>query len=504
MKKTSVWKDDAEASHYSPLQKDLNVDVAIIGGGITGITAGYLLAHAGKSVAVLEALQIGGGTTGFSTGNLYAVVDERLHILQSKFDTDTIHDVAASRTAAIQQVENIIRGFSIDCDFHRTPFRLISEIEDDTSTLQREYQACLEAGLEAYIDTMAPVPFYISAALRIEDQAQFNPMQYVKALAAHIQGTGCAIFEHSKVVSIKEGSPNILYTENGSVTAENIIHATHSPKGIMAVHSLLGPYREYVLAARLNSGDYPEGICWVLNKPHHYSIRTYTSKSGENYLLVLGEPHKVGQKEANEACFESLDAYLRTRFDVKSVEYRWSAQHYKAADSLPYIGALHPKSSVYIATGFAADGLTYGTLAAMIISDLILGIKNPWSEVYAPHRHNPLKTAGRFIKENVNVFAQYLKDIPYHADVETVSSIVPGEGKTVEIKGEKFAAYRDENAELHLVSAVCTHMKCIVNWNEEAKSWDCPCHGSRFTVDGQVIEGPAIADLPKKEINNLP
>ncbi|MGJ0430466.1 FAD-dependent oxidoreductase [Methylobacter sp.] len=502
MKKTSLWKDDAEASRYPFLQEDLNVDVAIVGGGITGITAAYLLANAGKSVAVLEARDIGGSTTGFSTGNLYATVGEMLKKLQLKFDTETIHAVAASRTAAVQQIENIIQGFSLECDFHRRPWRLLSETGDNDKLIEKEHKACLDAGLDAHLDSTTPLPFNISKALRVEGQAQFNPMQYVKALAARIHGTGCTLFENTPVIRITEGSPNILHTENGAVTADKIIHATHSPKGVFAIHALLGPYREYAIAVKLNSGSYPEGIFWVRSDSNHYSIRSYTSRSGENYLLVLGESHKVGHKTDNEICYQNLEAYIRDRFDVKSVDYRWSAQSYKSADGLPYIGATNDKANVYIATGFAADGLTYGTLGAMIISDLILGIENPWSKLYDPRRHNPLKSAGRFIKESIHVFMDYMKDIPYKAEVDRLSGILPDEGKTIDIKGEKFAVYRDEAGELHQVSAVCTHMKCIVNWNEEEKSWDCPCHGSRFTVDGQVIEGPAIVDLPKREANN--
>ncbi|MGJ0482947.1 MAG: FAD-dependent oxidoreductase [Methylomicrobium sp.] len=502
MKKTSLWKDDAETSSYAPLQNDLNVDVAIVGGGITGVTAAHLLARKGKSVALLEAMRVGGGTTGFSTGNLYTTVEEQLHTIQSKFDQETLQAVAASRTAAVRHIENTVREFAIDCDFHRRPWRLISETETADKILEKEYKACLDVGLDAFLDSNTPLPFNISKALRVEGQAQFNPMQYVKALAAQTQKAGCLIFEHTPVLRIKEGSPNILSTKNGTVSANRVIHATHSPKGVRVVHALMGAYREYAIAVKLNSGSYPEGIFWIINKPDQYSIRSYTSRNGEKYLLVLGEPHKVGHKKDNEICFQNLETYIRTRFDVKSVDYQWSAQNYKSADGLPYMGVINDKTGVYIATGFATDGLTYGTLAAMIISDLILGNKNPWSLLYDPRRHNPLKSAGRVIKESAHVLMHYMSDLPYLAEAKSVAGILPGEGKTMVIKGEKFAVYRDEAGDLHQVSAVCTHMKCIVNWNEEAKSWDCPCHGSRFTVDGEVIEGPATINLPKRETHN--
>jgi glycine/D-amino acid oxidase-like deaminating enzyme/nitrite reductase/ring-hydroxylating ferredoxin subunit len=499
MKKTSLWKDDAEASAYPPLQNDLYADVAIVGGGITGLTAAHLLTSAGKSVAVLEAWRVGGGTTGFSTGNLYATVEERLHKIRSKFGRETAHAVAASRTAAIGHIENLVHRLAIDCDFHRRPWRLISETPQNNRILEKEFHACREAGLDAYLETGAPLPFDISRALRIENQAQFNPMRYANGLAAEVQQAGGSVFERTPVLRIEEGPPHHVHTENGTVTADKIIHATHSPKGVRFVHALMGVYREYAIAAKLNSNEYPEGIFWVMGQPHQHSIRSYTDSRGERYLLVLGEPHKVGHKRDNEGCFGVLESYAGARFDVKSVDYRWSAQNYRSADGLPYIGAADDKAGAYIATGFATDGLTYGTLAAMIISDLILGNENPWAKLYAPRRHNPLKSAGRFLKENVHVFMDYMKDLPYRAEAESVSGIAPGEGKTVVIDGEKFAVYRDEAGVLHQVSAVCTHMKCILNWNKEAKSWDCPCHGSRFTVDGRVIEGPAILGLPKSE-----
>lgn len=497
MKKTSLWKDDASSTTYGPLTTDLEVDVAIIGGGITGLTTGYFLTNAGKKVAILEADQIGSGSTGFSTGNLYKILEEPLQKLEQKFNTETIHGIIASRKAAIRQIENIVNEFTINCDFQRRSWHLISETPGDDEKIEREYEACFKADLKSTIETTTPLPFKISKALRIENQAQFNPMQYVQGIAAHIVKKGCIICEQTQVTHIEEGTPNILHTEKARIKAHNIIHATHTPKGFMTVQTLLGPYREYAIGAKLNSGTYPEGIFWVLNGSNHYSIRSYTRTNGEKNLIIIGEPHKVGQKEHNSSCFEKLEQYLRSHFDIKSIDYHWSAQNYKPADGLPYIGNVSEKSNIYIATGFSTDGLTYGTLAGMIISDAILGNNNPWAKIYDPHRHTPIKSAGRFIKENANVLVQYVKDIPFKAEVKDASSIRPGEGKTVEMNGEKYAIYRDDNGDLHQVSAICTHLKCTVHFNDEERTWDCPCHGSRFTIDGKVIEGPALADLQK-------
>lgn len=227
-------------------------------------------------------------------------------------------------------------------------------------------------------------------------------------------------------------------------------------------------------------------------------MRVYDSPKGK-VLMVLGEMHKTGQKDYNEECFDNLEKFLRDRFDVASVEYKWSAQQFKAADGIPYIGLSSGNNKTYIATGFSADGLTYGTLAAMIIADEILGNDNPWAKTYDASRLTPIASASNFIKENLNVAAELIKDTLKKAEVKNFTDIQPGEGKIVEIEGQKCAASRTQEGELFAVSAICTHMGCTVHWNQAEASWDCPCHGSRFTQKGEVIEGAAIA--PLKNIN---
>jgi glycine/D-amino acid oxidase-like deaminating enzyme/nitrite reductase/ring-hydroxylating ferredoxin subunit len=497
MKKTVLWKADTHPINFGTLPGDIDVDVAIIGGGITGITAGYLLAKAGKKVAVLEAWSVDGGTTGYSTGNLYAPVDEMLHKIESKYNTETIQAVAASRTAAMQQISGWIAEFDIDCNYQPTSWYLFSETPEDDETIEKEYEACLRAGLDAHKTTASKLPFPASLTLEVKNQAQFNPVMYMQAFAVKAKATGCQIYDNTKVLEVEEGDEShTLTTSHGKVTARSIIHATHTPKGVMQYHTLLGPYREYALAVQLNSGAYPDGTFWAFNKPHHHSMRTYTDEHGESHLLILGEPHKVGQKENNEECFEKLETYIRERFDVREITHRWGAQHYKSADTLPYIGRKSKGSEIYIATGYSTDGLTYGTLAGMLLTDQILGKENTWSEIYDPLRFNPLKSAASFIKENANVAAQYMHNLTFNPEIEALSEISNNEAKTIIIAGEKYGAYRDQLGMIHVVSAVCTHMKCIVNWNQGEKTWDCPCHGSRFNYDGKVIEGCAYRDLP--------
>ncbi|MBC3539296.1 FAD-dependent oxidoreductase [Rufibacter sediminis] len=499
MKTTSIWRQDAQASNYPRLQGDLTTDVVVIGGGITGITTAHLLAAAGKRVVVLEALKVAESTTGYSTGNLYATVGSYLSVMEKKYDQETVRALTSSRSAAIDLIESLVQRYSINCHFKRIPFYLLTEYEAENAFIQAEVETAQKAGLPAYLDeARTPLPFPVSAAMRLENQAQFNPMAYVKELAAHTAGPNCHIFEHTKVLYVEDGSPNVVHTEHGKVRAQQVIHATHTPKGIWFLHTLLGPYREYALAVSLNSA-YPEGTFWDYHGMHHHSMRTYANDQGDPYLLILGEPHKVGHKEDNEEAFQKLERYVRERFDVKEVEYRWAAQQYKPADHLPYIGRKHSGSNIYVATGFEADGLTFGTLSAMILSDLILGNENQWAEMYSPTRHQPMKAAPKFIKENVDVMAQYLKDLPYRSQVEELADVRIGEGKNIEMDGKNYGAYRDDTGKLHVVSAVCTHMACLVHFNKAEKSWDCPCHGSRFDVDGHVLEGPAYLDLSKME-----
>lgn len=496
----SIWKDTAEESFFAPLTGDLTVDVVIIGGGITGITTAYNLSRSGKKVAVLEARKIGEGDTGSSTGNLYSTIGSPgLHILKSRFNEERMTEVVQSRGAAVDFIEQRIQEFNIDCDFKRVPWCLFTEDESEQSFLEKEKEAAEKAGLT--VSENIPFPLNIKYGFKVENQAQFNPLQYVVQFAKAIKSDNCNIYEHTKAIEFNEGDVCTVKTENGTITASNIVMATHTPKGIYFVHTSLGPYREYAVAVKLN-GEYPEpGIFWDKKPDEHKSMRVYDTTKGK-VLMVLGEMHKVGQKENNNECFDKLEQFLRERFSVASVEFMWSAQQYKSSDGIPFIGLSTGNTKTYIATGYSADGLTYGTLAGMIISDQINGIENKWSKTYDASRLTPIASAKEFVKENINVAAELIKDWVAKEDAEKFSDVVSGEGKIMEVNGKKCAVHRNHAGGLNVVSAVCPHMGCIVHWNEAETSWDCPCHGSRFAIDGEVLEGPAIAALKKVDITN--
>ncbi len=500
MRTTALWNTDARLAPFPALDRDLSVDVAIVGGGITGITTAQQLAAAGLDVVVLEAHSVGGGTTGQSTGNLYATVDSFLYLVRSKYDSETVGVVVRARTAAMGLIEHLVHSLKVECRFERAPFYLISESDDHDTAVEEEHNAALEAGLRATLVDTVPLPpaFVGSRILRIEDQAQLDPLAYTRGLADALRST-CKIYEHTKVTAFDEAEGVCtLRTAGGTITARHVVMATHSPKGTMFVQTLLGPYREYGVAARLEASAYPPpGIYWTLTPEHKVSVRSYRDAAGEMHIIAVGEPHKVGQEGDNRPLVARLEQFLRDRFDVAEVTHRWGAQHYRPADLLPYIGRRDHDSNVFVATGFSADGLVGGTLAAMLIAEEIRGIENVWAKTFAFGRHHPFKAAAAFIKENANVALQYLKALPQSVDVDHFAQIPQGEGRIISVDGHRCAAFRHDSGKLEVVSAVCPHLAGIVRFNEVEKTWDCPMHGSRFRTDGSAIEGPAIDDLAR-------
>jgi len=497
-----VWDVTPSARTYPMLTADVTVDVAVVGAGITGITAAYLLAAAGQKVAVIEAFAVGGGSTGHATGNLYATVGEGLDTIKSKHGDDVMKEVVRSRESAIGFIEQQVDNLRIDCEFTRVPWHLFStegdkQIDDE---IGREFDAAGSANLN--VTDRIPPEFPVTQVTKITsvlEQAQFNPLKYVRGLAAAIDSSYCQIFENSPVVSTEDGETCIAKTSRGTVYAKHLIMATHSPKGIYAVHAAMEAKREYVVAAKLRKPLPPHGIYWHRFGDQLYSIRPYRCEAGD-FLLVLGESHLVGAPADNREKIEHVEQYLYKHFDVAEVAYRWGAQNYKSADGLPYIGTSPAQKNTFIATGYKADGLVYGTLAGQLISDAILSRENPWAALYDPKRFTPIASAKQVLKENVTVASYLLKDYLFYGEVKEIKEIKAGEGKTLTLDGEKVAVHRDVAGQVHVVSAVCTHMGCILHWNNAEKSWDCPCHGSRFAINGAVLEGPAIKPLSRPRI----
>ena len=496
-----VWARDVEATGFSGLGGDLAVDVAVIGGGITGLTAAALLAPAGRSVAILEMDRVGVGETGRTTAHLTEAIDARYHDLAADFGKDGARLVAESSRASIAQIESLAAEHRIACDLRRLPGYLYTERRGDVSFLEEELSAAREAGVRVALVRDVPLPFPTVAGLRFDDQATLHPLRYLSGLARALVAAGTRVFEKTRVLEVEDGEPCRVTTETGRVTARDVVVAAHVPfVNRLLLHTKLAAYRSYALAARLRDGATPDGLFWDTDDPYHY-IRLHTG-SGGPLLIVGGEDHKVGQERDTEACFARLASWTETRFCIDGIDARWSGQIIEPVDGLPYIGRNALSGHVWVATGFSGNGMTFGTLAGMIISDLILGRPNAWADVYTATRVKPLAAARDFVKENLGFPAHLTSDRLTNRDAEggALASVPRGEGRIIVVDGEKLAVYRDAHGTAHALSPVCPHMGCDVRWNGAERSWDCPCHGSRFAPDGTVLNGPAASDLSFKPL----
>jgi Rieske Fe-S protein len=424
------------------------------------------------------------------------VVDEHLSGIQKKWNSDVMKAVVSSRSEAIDLIEKNINDLAIECEFNRYAFNYYAEklTKDIEEFLEAEFKAGVEAGISPDMVDELPLPFNIEKGLTAGGQAQFNPLKYVYGLADHMPAS-CQIFENSPVMDFDEKEGTVT-TPNGEVTANHIIMATHTPKSFAMVQMALTPIREFGVAAELKEDVLPGGIFWGLGEKKH-SVRSYRA-NGKLYALCIGEKFKTGQNSDTQSSLQKLEKYLTDHFPVGDIIYRWGGQAYRSADMIPYIGKYHHK--LYLMTGFATDGLVYGTLGAMIVSDVILKKENKWAEIYKADRFTPIKSAKDTMVAGLDNVKQYMKDFPGVNDHTKVENIKSGEGVIIEKNGEKIAVCKTEEGTVKAVSAICTHMKCVVKWNNAEQSWDCPCHGSRFDTDGKVIEGPALTDLETKTI----
>ncbi|HWJ95622.1 MAG TPA: FAD-dependent oxidoreductase, partial [Telluria sp.] len=447
-----------------------------------------LLAQAGKRVAVLEAAQVGEGTSGHSTGNLYAPVDVRLHRVEEQWGTDAMAAVAAARTEAVDLVERTCASLQIDCGFVRCGWHLLDSDQQARQEIDKEFAAAQCAGLPATCGDEAPLGGRTAHTLRIDRQAQFQPLDYLRQLAQRISGENCLVFENSPVIAVEDG-PGRVATASGSVNCAQVILATHTPVGIHLVQSALEVVREYGIALRVGQ-PLPPGIFWELGAAGHHSVRGF-SRSGQHYLVVVGAGHPTGEASDTAQRLGALEDYARDHFQCGPSVYRWSAQRYRAKDKLPFIGRNVDAANTFIATGFSSDGLTYGTMAGMLLADALLGRDNARAGLYRVDRIDTGKRPEGFEKESTQAPAQQPRPGTSRFD-----DLRPCEARQEEVDGQPLAAFRDEQGQLMIVSAKCTHMGCDLKWNEAETSWDCHCHGSRFAPNGKVLEGPALAPLP--------
>ena len=506
-RKRSSWTADEAIAERAPLREDLEVDVCVVGAGIAGMSVAYLLAREGKSVVVLDDGPVGGGETQRTTAHLSNAIDDRYTEIERIHGVDGARLAAESHTAAIDKIAEIVRDEAIDCEFARLDGYLMLAPQDPGELLAEEEAAAHRAGLTRVerLPDVPSAPFDSGPCLRFPDQGQFHPLKYLDGLARAFEKRGGRIFNGTHVVNVESGPPAKVETEGGkSVTARSVVVATNSPiNDRYALHTKQAPYLSYVVAAKVPRGTIPKALYWDTTDPYHYvRIQDLSDdpKHAEHDLLIVGgEDHKTGQADDHEARFARLESWARERFPMmQDAEFRWTGQVQETIDGLAFIGK-NPldRDEVYVATGDSGMGMTHGTIAGMLITDLILGRENPWAKLYDPSR-KPVKSVGEFLKENANVARQYA-DWLTGGDVSDAGEIPRGGGAVLRKGASKVAAYRDEAGTLHVRSAVCPHLGCIVAWNDDDKTWDCPCHGSRFDRLGRVVDGPSPVDLPEAE-----
>ncbi len=509
---TSVWME-VEVPHFSPLTQDISTDVCVIGAGIAGLTTAYLLMRAGKRVVVLDDGPVGGGESGRTTGHLTNAIDDRYIEIEKMHGEGGARLAYASHTAAINQIEEIAGREGIDCDLVRLDGYLFVPPGEKSDILDDEMAAAHRAGFTTVERVQrAPLPgFDTGPALRFPQQGQIHILKYLAGLAHAITKAGGRIFCDTRASDqIEPGPPARVATETGfTVTANQVVVATNSPindhwSDLFAIHMRQAAYRTFVIGARVPQGSVPSALFWDTPDPYHYvRLQKGTAADGENYdvLIVGGEDHKTGQADDADERYAKLEAWARQRFPMlQTVDFRWSGQVQEPADGLALIGPNPGDAAhIYIATGDSGMGMTHGTIAGLLITDLIQGRPNPWATLYSPSRRmSSLSAARELVSENVNVAVQYT-DLVTGGDVESAEQIQPGQGAVLRRGLSKVAAYRDEANVLHEHSALCTHLGCVVAWNSEEKSWDCPCHGSRFDAYGRVQDGPASVDLAAVE-----
>lgn len=508
---TSIWADTATPTVPS-LIEDIATDVCIVGAGIAGLTTALLLAREGKSVVVLDDGPIGAGQTERTTAHLSNAIDDRYCEIERMHGFEGARLAAESHTAAIDRIEAIAFEEAIDCDFERVDGYLVLGDGHSSGLLLSELAAARRAGLEGlqYLSQTTFGGFRIGPALRFPRQGQFHPLRYLSGLAAAITRRGGRIFTGSHVDKISGGPSATVVTSGGSVVkAGAVVVATNTPiNDLLAVHTKQAAYRSYVIAARVATGVIPRALFWDTLDPYHYvrlaDVRTGMNGNGGRHqmLIVGGEDHKTGQSDDADDRYKRLEQWARKRFaSMGEVEEHWSGQVMETIDGLAFIGR-NPldEDNVYIATGDSGMGMTHGTIAGMLITDLIMGRKNAWTELYDPSRKT-LRAAKRFVEEASNMAWQYTHWLTA-GDVSTPGEIPAGSGAVIRRGLAKIAIYRDEESALHEMSAVCPHLGGIVAWNSAENTWDCPCHGSRFDRFGEVLCGPAISALAPKDVDS--
>lgn len=497
---TSYWEDTASMPRYAALDRHLEVDVAVIGAGITGLTAAYLLKRAGRTVAVIDRGRAGGVDSGHTTAHVTCVTDQDLSELVRRFGRDHARAAWDAGLAAIAEIDAIVGGEEIDCGWTWVPGYKFAALDAnaDRARMRFQQEAALAADLGFEAAAIDAVPFFQRPGIAYGGQARFHPRKYLAALAKCVDGDGSHVFEHTESEDVTE-DPLSVKAAGHTIACGSVVIATHTPlvgKANIASATLLQTrlylYTSYVVGGRVPKGTIPDALFWDTSSPYHY-LRLDRQRDYD-YAIFGGQDHKTGQAADTTECYRALEETVKRIIPQIDITHHWSGQVIETHDGLPFIGETSRRQ--FAATGYAGNGMTFGTVAGMMARDASLGRANPWAQLFDTGRTRI--TAGDvwdYLKENKDYPYYMIRDRFAGAEGKSLRSVRPGEGKILELNGQRVAAWRSDRGKVTLLSPICTHMGCVVDWNEAERTWDCPCHGSRFKPTGEVLSGPAESPL---------
>jgi glycine/D-amino acid oxidase-like deaminating enzyme/nitrite reductase/ring-hydroxylating ferredoxin subunit len=506
----SYWVNSVKPLEYQSLKENRQTDILIVGGGLAGITTAYCLLKAGRKVILVEDGLIASGETGRTTAHITAALDDRYYDIENVFGVEGSRIAAESHTAAIEWIASTVKNENIDCDFERVDGFLFLHPSDKLENLRKEFEATQNAGLKTeWLDQTHSIAAYNGPCIKYPRQAQFHILKYINALANAVVKMGGEIYTRSHVEKINSKGAKC----NGfEINAAHIVVATNSPvNDMVTMHTKQSPFRTYVIGAKIPKGQLPHSLWWDtgdmnskwVTAPYHY-VRIQPFDNEYELLISGGGDHKTGQADDEgineEDRYDALEEWTGKYFPfITDIVFRWSGQVIEPLDYMGFIGKNPGDENIYIVTGDSGNGMTHTTIAGILITDLIEGKNNKWAPLYSPKRI-PIKLSGRFLSETLNMAKQY-GDFLKKADIEEAGQLVADEGAILSKGFKKIALYRDSSGTLHSFSAVCPHLGCVLQWNADEKTFDCPCHGSRFSKEGIVINGPAVSNLERLKIS---
>ncbi|GAB2559030.1 FAD-dependent oxidoreductase [Gracilibacillus alcaliphilus] len=500
MKKQSIWQE-ISMSTFPRLSESKQSEVAVIGAGITGITTAYLLAKQGLQVILIDRDKLAGKTTGHTTAKITIQHGDIYHKLIQDFGVETASQYKDSQLEAFASICDIIQTNQIQCSFREEDSFLFTDTTENVPKLEKEYEAYQQLGLDGELLPSIPFDIPVLQALKLRKQANFHPIAYLNYLIEQLKAMNVEIYENTLAIDIEEGENPVIQTADGRVTCQHAVIATHfpmyDPLKMFSIKTY--PSRSYVTAFE-SQQPYPGGMYLSIDDEMKLSLRSITVDNKE-YWLFGGESYKTGQYAKETSPYDELTKYAMDHLQAKEPAYQWSAQDYIPPDHIPYIGrAKEDYPNIYLATAFRKWGMTNSMVAAKLITDLILKHDSPYEDLYKPNRFHANPDLKQLTKNGANVAKEFIQG-KIQVNDESIDDLKPGQAKKIrDDNGQIIGVYRDDQHQLHGVDTTCTHLGCEVNWNQSETCWDCPCHGSRYDIDGNVLEGPAIRNLTKKEM----